>query len=159
MNYRKRRTSTRTRSVLLELFAASTRSARLLRIAFEGAPLTADEFGVYSLLAYLGPIAPAKLAGALGMQRSTLSNYLARMDERKDIVRAPDPADGRGSLVRLSEAGHARSLATRPYFARAVVPFRDVLGPTKWAAAIRSLTSVNEALDEAIARASGREPD
>jgi DNA-binding MarR family transcriptional regulator len=155
MNYRKRRASTRTRSVLLELFAASTRSARLLRLAFEGAPLTPDEFGVYSLLAYLGPIAPAKLASALGMQRSTLSNYLGRMDDRKDIVRAADPADGRGTLVRLSDGGRARCLATQPYFARAVVPFRDALGPTRWAAAIRSLTSVNEALDAAIARASG----
>lgn len=121
-----------------------------MRKAFDGAPLTPDEFGVYSLLGYLGPIAPAKLAEALGMQRSTLSNYLARMEERKDLARTADPTDGRGSLVRLSDAGRARSLATGRYFARAVEPFREAMGPTKWTAAIRSLSSVNEALEIAI---------
>jgi DNA-binding MarR family transcriptional regulator len=162
VNYRKtllrpRRASTHTRSVLLELFAASIRTNRLMRKAFDGAPLTPDEFGVYSLLGYIGPITPAKLAEALGMQRSTLSNYLTRMDERKDLDRATDPADGRASLVRLSDAGRARSLATQRFFARAVEPFRDAMGPTKWVAAIRSLSSVNEALEIAIRKIDAEE--
>jgi len=41
------------------LFAATNRSQRLLRAAFEGAPMTTDEYGVYSLLGFRGPIAPA----------------------------------------------------------------------------------------------------
>ncbi len=148
VNHRKALPTTTTESVLLELFAASVRSSRLLRTAFEGAPMTADEFAVYSLLGFRGPIAPAKLAAALGMQRSTLSNYLSRLDERGDLVREPDPDDGRSVLIELSAAGKARVKGTVPYFAAGASPFHRALG-TKQAAALKTLRLISAALDEA----------
>ena len=148
VNHRKSLPTTTTESVLLELFAASVRSSRLLRTTFVGAPMTADEFAVYSLLGFRGPIAPAKLAAALGMQRSTLSNYLARLDERGDLVREPDPDDGRSVLIELSAAGKARVKATIPHFAAGATPFHRALG-TKQAAALKMLRVVSAALDEA----------
>jgi len=148
MNYRKSVPTTTTESVLLELFAATNRSQRVLRAAFEGAPMTTDEYGVYSLLGFRGPIAPAKLASALGMQRSRLSNYLSRMDERGDLVREADEQDGRSVLVELSAAGKARVKATVPYFAAAAVPFHRALGARRGATAA-ALREVSAALDEA----------
>jgi DNA-binding MarR family transcriptional regulator len=149
VNYRKPLPTTTTESVLLELFAATNRSQRLLRAALEGAPMTADEYGVYSLLGYRGPIAPAKLAAALGMQRSRLSNYLTRMDARGDLVREADERDGRSVLIELSAAGKARVKATLPYFAAAIVPFHRALG-TRRAATAAALREISAALDEAV---------
>jgi DNA-binding MarR family transcriptional regulator len=140
----------RTQAVLLELFAASSRSARLLRATFAGAPMTPDEFAVYSLLRFAAPITPARLASALGMQRSTLSNYLARMDERGDLARQPAPKDGRSSMIRLSSDGKARLEATFPHFQAAIVPFTAALG-THREPALRALAQINSAFEVTLA--------
>jgi DNA-binding MarR family transcriptional regulator len=140
----------RTQAVLLELFAASSRSARLLRATFEGAPMTPDEFAVYSLLRFVAPITPARLANALGMQRSTLSNYLARMDERGDLFRRPAPQDGRSSVIELSSDGRARLEATLPHFRAAIVPFTAALG-THREPVLRALAQMNAAFDVTLA--------
>lgn len=154
MNHRKL-PSTTTESVLLELFAATTRSQRLLRATFDGAPMSTDEYAVYSLLRYRGPIAPARLAAALGMQRSTMSNYLTRMDERGDLVRETDEADGRSVQIELSRAGRERVKATLPFFAAAAEPFHRALGARR-ASAVKSLREISAALDEAADEVAGR---
>jgi len=140
----------RTQAVLLELFAASSRSARLLRATFAGAPMTPDEFAVYSLLRFVAPITPARLANALGMQRSTLSNYLARMDERGDLARRPAPKDRRSSMIELSSDGRARLEATFPHFRAAIVPFTAALG-THREAVLQALAQINAAFDVTLA--------
>ncbi|HEX6060809.1 MAG TPA: MarR family transcriptional regulator [Candidatus Limnocylindria bacterium] len=140
----------RTQAVLLELFAASSRSARLLRATFAGAPMTPDEFAVYSLLRFVAPITPARLANALGMQRSTMSNYLARMDERGDLARRRAPEDGRSSVIELSADGQARLDATLPHFRAAIVPFTAALG-THRESALKALAQINAAFDKTLA--------
>lgn len=147
MNHRKRIPSTTTESVLLELFAATTRAQQLLRRSFEGAPMTPDEFAVYSLLRYRGPIAPARFAAALGMKRPRLSNYLARLDERGDLVRRASPEDGRSVLIELSAAGRARVAAAMPHFGAVAQPFHQLLGERR-GVIVRMLREVSASLDE-----------
>jgi DNA-binding MarR family transcriptional regulator len=110
--------------------------------------MTPDEFAVYSLLNFRAPIAPALLAAALGMQRSTMSNYLTRMDDRRDLVRRAHADDGRSALIELSSSGKARMTATIPFFARAFLPFERALG-TRRGAATKALRQISAALDEA----------
>jgi DNA-binding MarR family transcriptional regulator len=155
--------SKRPRSILLELFAAQNRAARLLRSAMAGAPLTPDEFAVYSLLHVVGTMTPAAIARALGMQRPTLSNYLRRMADRDDLDRAPNPSDGRSAHVQLSASGHAKvheaersfGLAIRALQANLKIPREDVIG------ALVSLNSTLEAALKAVgegADSGGRPP-
>lgn len=156
MNQFKGRRRITTQAVLLELFAASSRSARLLRATFAGAPMTPDEFAVYSLLRYVAPVTPARLANALGMQRSTLSNYLARLDERGDLERRPALTDGRSSLLELSPAGRARLEATFPHFKSAIDPFHAALGAHR-SAVLAALAQINAAFDVTLAAHAARE--
>ena len=150
MNYRKRPTpTTSTQSVLLELFAARMRRERLFRLAWNGASMTPEDFAVYSFLRFRSPITPAKCADALGLQRSTLSNYLTRIESRGDLVRTRDPQDGRSVRIRLSAKGVAAHQAAVPYFQAANLPFLAALGDRP--AALDALRDISAALEDAIA--------
>jgi len=146
---------TGTESALLELFAASTRAGRLLRTAMARAPLRPDEFAIYSLLRVKRSLTPSELARALGMQRSTLSNYLTRMNERGDLLRQADGGDRRSVRLALSPRGQARDKAAMPYFSHAVVPLNAALGAAR-PEIIRALRQLSVALDSATEQ-SGRD--
>lgn len=48
---------------------------------------------------------PAQLADAIQVTRSTMTSTLARMERSGLVTSRPDPTDGRGKLVALTEAG------------------------------------------------------
>ncbi|GAA4900798.1 MarR family winged helix-turn-helix transcriptional regulator [Streptomyces coeruleoprunus] len=48
------------------------------------------------------------LAGYFGVGKATMSRQLRALEELGLVTRVPDPADGRASLVRLTEEGRAR---------------------------------------------------
>ena len=112
--------------------------------------MTPDEFAVYSYLHVFEPITPAALALALGMQRSTLSNYLRRIADRGDLAREPNPTDGRSAHLQLSPTGHAKVhdaeqlfvVAIRALQANLVIPREDIIG---------ALVALNSTLDGALA--------
>ena len=53
-----------------------------------------------------GPARAGDLATALRLTRPTMSKQLSRLERAGFIERAPDPADARASIVRLSATGH-----------------------------------------------------
>jgi DNA-binding MarR family transcriptional regulator len=50
---------------------------------------------------------PAQIAAAIQVTRSTISSTLGRLAARGLIAIAPDPSDGRGKQVQLTESGRA----------------------------------------------------
>jgi DNA-binding MarR family transcriptional regulator len=127
-------------------FANSHQLTALLARALAGAPLTSDEFAVYSLLGLAGPTTPSRLAADLGMPASTMSHYLRRMTERGHLRRTRNPADGRSSLVELTTAGRTATEACVPGFRAAITAFRRHLTiPEK--ELLTALEAMNRALD------------
>jgi DNA-binding MarR family transcriptional regulator len=64
----------------------------------------------YQVLAPLGeasgkPLRPRELIAATGWDRSRLAHQLGRMERRGLLTREDHPDDGRGTLVRLTDAG------------------------------------------------------
>lgn len=115
------------RGPFLLQFANSQQLSVLLSRALADAPLTPDEFAVYSVLRLTGPTTPTRLAADLGMRASTMSHYLRRMAERGHLDRSPNPSDGRSSLVALTPDGHQVTEACIPGFQAAITAFRERL--------------------------------
>jgi DNA-binding MarR family transcriptional regulator len=69
------------------------------------------EPAAYGLLVRLdeaGAQRATELAGYFGVGKATMSRQLRALEELGLVTREPDPADGRASLVRLTEGGTAR---------------------------------------------------
>ena len=72
-------------------------------------PLTPAQFGILNHFVRLehGPRTPAQLASAFQVSRPTMSNTLARLERAGLVEVSPDPEDGRGKRVVISEKGRA----------------------------------------------------
>jgi len=75
--------------------------------------------GLLAQLVRIGPVRASDLAERVCLDRSTVSRHLRQLEESGDVVRRPDPTDGRASLLEVSpqgrrhaEAAFARTVAT-----------------------------------------------
>ena len=66
---------------------------------------TLFEASVVARLDRDGPASPGALAAAEGVRPQAMAATLATLEERRLIDRGPDPADGRRSVVTLTDAG------------------------------------------------------
>ncbi|WP_444852232.1 MarR family winged helix-turn-helix transcriptional regulator [Streptomyces sp. NPDC000229] len=69
------------------------------------------EPAAYGLLVRLdeaGTQRATELAGYFGVGKATMSRQLRALEDLGLVARAPDPADGRASLVRLTDEGRSR---------------------------------------------------
>jgi DNA-binding MarR family transcriptional regulator len=96
----------------MEVLSRVTRLARHLDIArreaFAGQALETWEFDVLSALRRSGPpyqLSPGQLLRETLVTSGTMTNRVDRLASRGLVERLPDPADRRGVLVRLTEAG------------------------------------------------------
>jgi DNA-binding MarR family transcriptional regulator len=64
-------------------------------------------------LATSGPVSINRLASTLGLDATTVTRQVATMHANRFVVRRADPADGRVSLIRLSEKGRRTMLAVQ----------------------------------------------
>ena len=99
-------------TLAFDVYVISQRLKVLLSEAMADAPLTPDQFAVYSVVREDAPATQTRLAEALGMPVTTFADYVRSMERRGHIVRVPDPSDRRASLLTLSAAGieaHERS--------------------------------------------------
>jgi DNA-binding MarR family transcriptional regulator len=112
------------RGPFLLSYAIDQQVTQLLDLTFVEAPLRPGEFAIYSVLNLVQETTPSELAQDLGMSRSTLSNWLRRMDSRGHLVRRSNPGDGRSHLVSLTESGREVTLACFPAFGLAISTFR-----------------------------------
>jgi DNA-binding MarR family transcriptional regulator len=83
--------------------ASSGEMARSLHPGLESAA-----YGLLVRLEESGALRATELAGYFGVGKATMSRQLRALEELGLVVREPDPADGRASLVRLTEEGLAR---------------------------------------------------
>ncbi|MBZ4320256.1 MarR family winged helix-turn-helix transcriptional regulator [Streptomyces huiliensis] len=65
-------------------------------------------YGLLVRLADAGRQRATDLAAYFGVGKATMSRQLRALGELGLVTRTPDPADGRASLVALTEEGHAR---------------------------------------------------
>ncbi|MFB7373509.1 MarR family winged helix-turn-helix transcriptional regulator [Streptomyces sp. NPDC056222] len=65
-------------------------------------------YGLFVRLDDAGPQRATDLAGYFGVGKATMSRQLRALEELGLVARDPDPADGRASLVRLTEEGRNR---------------------------------------------------
>ncbi|MCR9175518.1 MAG: MarR family transcriptional regulator [Alphaproteobacteria bacterium] len=118
--------STTERPDHLTLFAVFNEIAiieQLSRARFEEVlpdGLKISQFGVLNHFVRLGgERGPAELARAFQVTKAAMTNTLGRLDARGLVEITPNPKDGRGKQVRITDQGravHAASIeALRPY--------------------------------------------
>jgi DNA-binding MarR family transcriptional regulator len=94
----------------LAILSRITRISRQLDIARRDAFAELDTWGFDVLAALRRAGSPYQLSPGQLMQETmvtsgTITNRLDGLEDLKLIIRAPDPEDGRGSLVKLTAAG------------------------------------------------------
>jgi DNA-binding MarR family transcriptional regulator len=82
------------------------RTARRLRQE-AGSELSPTLTAALATIARHGPLTPSELATRERVQRPTATKLLAKLEAPGLVVRTADPADGRSSLVAISEPGLA----------------------------------------------------
>lgn len=92
-------------NVLFDVWLLSKAATGVLDAALAPAGLTADEFGVYSVLTSADSLTPSELARWMSAPATTVSSVVKRLERRGHVVREPNPDDGRSSLIRLTPAG------------------------------------------------------
>ena len=95
----------------------------LLDEALAASGLSADDFGLYSLLKGWGPVTPSQISRWTGMRPTTVSVALKRLNGRGHADQTPNPQDGRSYLVGLNAAGEAAHRAAAPLFLAAMERF------------------------------------
>jgi DNA-binding MarR family transcriptional regulator len=106
-------------SILLELSTVAGLIRTLVDQALGGLEAR-DYFLTYTLLAVFGEASPTQVATYEGVPLTTVSDRLNKLVERGHAERVANPADGRSSLFRLTDAGWSA-------FWEAQRPFREVL--------------------------------
>jgi DNA-binding MarR family transcriptional regulator len=89
-----------------QLHRGATRlSRRLHRGRRQGERLSLAQLGVLGELHRAESITASALAEALRVRPQSLTRLLAQLESRRLVVRHPDPADRRQSLIALTETG------------------------------------------------------
>jgi DNA-binding MarR family transcriptional regulator len=92
------------------LRTAIVRTARRLRqeAAAETSGLTPTSVAALATIERHGPMTPSEIAEIERVKRPTITRTLGCLEREGLIDRAPDPADGRSSLVSINGAGRER---------------------------------------------------
>ena len=109
--------------LFLQPFVVAQLVGALVADMLEGTGLSGAEFAVTSAIAIWPGITPTELARRLGMPATTLSALLNRLEEKGQVRRSRDPADGRRSILALTAKGartRQRSLERFPAWLRRV---------------------------------------
>ncbi len=93
-----------------QLRLAIVRTARRLRqeAASEANGLTPTSTSALASIDCHGPLTPSELATIERVKRPTMTRTLGSLEREGLIERAPDPADGRSSLIAVNAAGRER---------------------------------------------------
>lgn len=141
-------------NVLFETWLTSRAATGLLDAALTSSGLTADEFGVYSVLTSAESMTPSELAHWVSAPATTVSSYIKRLEQRGHLQRARNPADGRSYVVALTPAGRQAHRAAGEAFLPVLERVTDALGPREQSIR-RSLALLRTSLDEVRHQAHG----
>ena len=135
-------------NVLFDVWLASRSATGVLDAALAEAGLTADEFGIYSVLRGADGITPSDLARWMCAPPTTVSSYVKRFEGRGHLRRDPNPDDGRSSLLRLTRDGARAQARAATVFAPVLEAVQADLGSDE-AAVRRALAALARALGSA----------
>jgi DNA-binding MarR family transcriptional regulator len=134
-------------NVLFEVWLVTRATIGLLDAAVAPSGLTADEFGIYSVLCEGDAMTPTELAQRMSAPPSTVTNHVQRFERRGHLERIPNPADRRSYMVRLTPAGQQTHENACTYFAPALSAVVAELGRNE-PTARRSLERIKHAVDK-----------
>lgn len=107
--------------------------------AERGGGLPLSQISVLGRIVTKGPITPGELGRQLVMLPQSLTRPLAKLERAGLIRRTPDPSDGRGALLHVTEAGLA---AIRAEFAPRgrwlAEAMAEVCDDDEWAVLVRA---------------------
>jgi DNA-binding MarR family transcriptional regulator len=116
-----------TGSVLYDVFVVGQAVNQLLLDGLADAPLTPQEYAVYSAIFERGPATPSELCHVLGMPAQTMSDWIGVLRGRGHVETDRNPRDGRSQLVTLSQAGRRAQRRTNRSFEVVYRRFLDEL--------------------------------
>jgi DNA-binding MarR family transcriptional regulator len=103
-------------NVLFDVWLVSRSTTALLDAALAPIGLTADEFGVYSVLMTSDTMTPSELARWMSAPPTTVSSYVKRFEARGHVERRRHPDDGRSTVLRLTPSGRRAHTAAGRQF-------------------------------------------
>jgi DNA-binding MarR family transcriptional regulator len=137
-------------NVLFDVWLVSRAVTGQLDAALAPSGLTADEFGVYSVLTSTDSMTPTDLARWMSSPATTVSSTVKRLEARGHVVRERNPADGRSYVLRLTPAGHEAHQAAGARFLPVLDAVVEALGRREEPVR-RALADLRVALDAALA--------
>ena len=106
------------------------------------------QFSLLVTLKTLAPVPVTRLAEHMGMDRTTLTRNLKRL-EKDGFIRSRPDEDARVRMLVLTNAGAETIEQARPYWEAAQSAFLEKFGQDRWAALRGELTDVNGAVTPA----------
>ncbi len=132
-------------NVLFGVWLVSRGATNVLDTALAPSGLTADEFGIYSVLTAAETMTPSELARWMSAAPTTVSSYVKRFEARGHLERRRNPHDGRSYVLRLTPSGRRAHAAAASQFVPVLERVMRSLG-SREASVRRSLTLLDEAL-------------
>lgn len=121
-----------------------------------GDAITLRQFTILAAVAEQPGLSQSDLGRIAGVDRSTLGDTMARMENRGWIARAPSLSDGRAYSVVLGDSGGAMLAATARHARAADAAILDLLPKTKGRSFLNTLTKLTKLADEAAAKAAAK---
>ena len=103
-------------TLLYQLYLTNQSARRFMRMALADAPLSGEEFALFSYLYANGPRTLSQAARDLGTPVTSLATTLAPLIDTERITRRRHPRDRRARLLSLTDTGRADLMATIPDF-------------------------------------------
>jgi len=141
------------RELLFKVMTETNIIEQLSRNAFERAQpngLRISQFGVLvHLIRRPGEWSPARIASAFQVTKGAMTNTLGRLEERELITVKPNPADGRGKLVAITQAGREAYATATMASAPGMRKIAEQFSEKELSALLGLLSRMREHLDEA----------
>ncbi len=141
-------------SALFDVFVLAQTVKELLDSALDGAPLTPEEYAVYSQLRATPGITLTEMARQLSAPLTTASDWVRSMTERGHVVRQVQAGDRRSYGIELTASGRLAHTRTNRSFEAANSRFVELL-PRPEAQLRGFLSEATTAAREAHARLTG----
>jgi DNA-binding MarR family transcriptional regulator len=141
-------------SALFDVFVLAQTVKELLDSALDGAPLTPEEYAVYSQLRATPGVTLTQMARQLSAPLTTASDWVRSMTERGHVVRHVQAGDRRSYGIELTASGRLAHTRTNSSFEAANSRFVEIL-PRPEAQLRRFLSEATTAAREAHARLTG----
>ena len=96
-------------ALLQEAYTVGTLIELLVTAELREAGVPATLFSFLGWVRRLEPVTPGRLASETGIPPTTIRDYVRRLVERRDVRKAPNPADGRSYHLVLTAKGRRLS--------------------------------------------------